>query len=233
MEKKGRNRKAVFLSRCMFFSFFIYFFHRCCRVSDFFSFFFASFSRSPLSFAALCANMAGAAPAASAAAAGATAEHTRGTLVWVRPKHQQGGGGGAASKLTTNSGGDDDEEWVKATVTRVLDDGATLEVALEGSSGGEGSPKTITVSSADAPLQNPASRLGVEVRFFPSFFFRWRRRERERERGAPFFQHRHRLVCCPFCLSAFFFFKKRCTRARACLGALSTTRGRDEPERKE
>jgi len=102
--------------------------------------------------------MAGAAPAAAAAS-----EHTKGTLVWVRPAAAAAaaaaaGGGGKAS---TN-----EEEWVKATVARVLDSGSTLEVVLEGSSSEDGSQatSTISVSAADAPLQNPASRLGVEVR---------------------------------------------------------------------
>lgn len=102
--------------------------------------------------------MAGAAPAAAAATA---SEHTRGTLVWVRPaaaaQH-------AAGKTAANAGDADAEEWVKATVARVLDNGATLEVELEGGGSDGESSTTITVSAADAPLQNPASRLGVEVR---------------------------------------------------------------------
>ena len=96
--------------------------------------------------------MAGAAPAAAAAAT--ASEHTRGTLVWVRPA-------AAAGKTTASA---DAEEWVKATVARVLAGGATLEVVLEGSSNEEESTTTISVPAADAPLQNPASRLGVEVR---------------------------------------------------------------------
>ena len=98
--------------------------------------------------------MAGAAPAAAAATT--ASEHTRGTLVWVRPA-----AAAAAGKAAAANNADDAEEWVKATVARVLDGGATLEVVLEGSN--EEAP-TISVSAADAPLQNPASRLGVEVR---------------------------------------------------------------------
>ena len=99
--------------------------------------------------------MAGAAPAAAAATT--ASEHTRGTLVWVRPA-----AAAAAGKAAAANNADDAEEWVKATVARVLDGGATLEVELEGGSSEE-APSTISVSAADAPLQNPASRLGVEV----------------------------------------------------------------------
>ena len=101
--------------------------------------------------------MAGAAPAAAAAAT--ASEHTRGTLVWVRPA-AAAAAAAAGGKAANKDANGDAEEWVKATVARVLDGGATLEVVLEGSN--EEAP-TISVSAADAPLQNPASRLGVEV----------------------------------------------------------------------
>ena len=103
--------------------------------------------------------MAGAAPAAAAAAT--ASEHTRGTRVWVRPA-AAAAAAAAGGKAANKDANGDAEEWVKATVARVLDGGATLEVELEGGSSEE-APSTISVSAADAPLQNPASRLGVEV----------------------------------------------------------------------
>ena len=106
--------------------------------------------------------------------------------MWVRPA-----AAAAAGKTADNA----EEEWVKATVARVLDGGATLEVVLEGSS--EETPATISVSAADAPLQNPASRLGVEVRKRESERekrrgdeidrARKRREGEEKKQGAPFF----------------------------------------------
>lgn len=177
-EKRDKEKLAVFffVLFSFFLSLFLIFFSK--RFSSLSVFFSVSCLLPFFRLAALCATMAGAAPAASAAGA---AEHTRGTLVWVRPQHQQQGTGtGGASKAMSSAM--DDEEWVKATVSRVLDDGATLEVSLEGS-GGEDAQK-ITVSSSDAPLQNPASRLGVEVRqiFFGfDFFFDGEMRERKKK----------------------------------------------------
>ena len=139
--------------------------------------------------------MAGAAPAAAAAAT--ASEHTRGTLVWVRPA----AAAAAAGKTTAANASADAEEWVKATVSRVLDGGATLEVALEGGSSSnneeEEATTTISVPAADAPLQNPASRLGVEVgkreREEEAMESSDKRREGEeakRKQGAPFFSTR-------------------------------------------
>lgn len=129
--------------------------------------------------------MAGAAPAAAAT----SAEHTKNTLVWVRPAAaaaaaQHAGGAGKTANAA------DAEEWVKATVARVLDNGATLEVVLEGDGNDEESLTTIIVSAADAPLQNPTSRLGVEVRERERKGEKERRELRKNKKGkagAPFF----------------------------------------------
>lgn len=175
--KKKKERRArggvelFFFEEVQRFSFrhLFFFFSRAFIALPFLSSFSFAFS-----FPTLCATMAGAAPAAAAAAT--ASEHTRGTLVWVRPA-----AAAAASGKAHNAG--DAEEWVKATVARVLDGGATLEVELEGSSNEDEPPTTtISVSAADAPLQNPASRLGVEVRKEGELRARWNRNKKRKDK---------------------------------------------------